>query len=310
MTEIPGLENFRLNFSDGSLLGLQFCIAFIMFSVAITIKTEHFTLLFKRPKPVLVGLISQLFLLPLITFLLIKLISPTIGIGMGMILVAVCPGGNVSNFYTMVSRGNVALSVSLTAIVTMLSIVTIPFFFTLWAGWSFGQEETIALSVSPLDMILNVFVIMGIPLILGLLFAHRFPRLASKIGQVAKWISFGILILFLVGAVSQNVEAFTTYGSQLWPLVVAHNALAFGAGFIWARTLKCNRSDTRAICFETGIQNATIAFGLVFTFFGGNGAMAIIIAIWGVWHLIAGATLSGIFALVGKRTTASPVGNS
>jgi BASS family bile acid:Na+ symporter len=299
--EIPGLNDFELNFSDGNLIVLQLSIAFIMFAVALSIKYEHFTLLLKKPKPVIVGLASQLILLPAITFVLIKLISPPVGIGMGMILIAVCPGGNVSNFYTMVARGNVALSVSLTSIISVVSIVTIPFLFALWAGIAFPDNTSIMLSVSPSEMILNVFLIMGVPLIAGLFFTHKLPNIAARIAPVTKWLSFAVLIGFLTIAVSQNTGTFISFTAELWPLVALHNASAFAGGFILAKIMKCSLENVRAICFETGIQNVTIALGLVFAFFDGNGAMAVITAIWGVWHLIAGATLSAFFLIRSRK---------
>lgn len=300
MREIPGLNSFELNFSDNNLIALQLCIAFIMFSVALSIRTEHFSMLFKKPKPVIIGLISQLILLPAITFLLIKSISPPVGVGMGMILIAVCPGGNVSNFYTMIARGNVALSVSLTAIVSVASIFTIPFFFAVWAGLAYPEDTSILLSVSPLEMIANVSLIMGLPLVIGLVFTNKFPTVAHKIGKFTKWLSFLILIGFLGVATMQNIEAFTTFSGKLFPIVLAHNGLAFLSGFAFAKLSKLSTENIKAICFETGIQNATIALGLVFAFFQGNGAMAVITAIWGVWHLIAGATLSAFFFAKGK----------
>lgn len=304
MNEIPGLDRFMLNFSDNNLIGLQLCIAFIMFSVALSIRLEHFNLLFKKPKPVIVGLTSQLILLPAITFLLIKLISPPVGVGMGMILVAVCPGGNVSNFYTLIARGNVALSVSLTAVISIVSIASIPFFFSLWMELTYPLDTSITLNISPSKMITHVSLIMGLPILIGLTFTHKLPKLARRISGFTKMFSFLILTVFIVVSLSRETETFIKFSAQLWPLVAFHNAVAFATGFTFAKLSKCGINDVKAICFETGIQNATIALALVFTFFEGNGSMAVTTAAWGVWHLIAGAALSALF-LVKKRKTST-----
>lgn len=300
MKEIAGLDSFVLEFSESNLIGLQLCIAFIMFSVALSMRTEHFSLLFKNPKPLIVGLTSQLILLPAITFLLIKFISPPVGVGMGMILIAVCPGGNVSNFYTLIAKGNVALSVSLTAIISIVSIVSIPLFFTLWMKLTYPLDPAITPNVSPSEMITQVSLIMGLPIIMGLTFTHKLPKLASRISGFTKLFSFLILIAFIGVSLSREAEIFMKFSAQLWPLVAFHNAIAFAAGFAFAKLSKCGIDDVKAICFETGIQNATIALTLVFIFFEGNGSMAVTTAIWGIWHLIAGAALSALF-LVRKR---------
>lgn len=301
MNDIAGLDAYVLNFSSNDLIGLQLCIAFIMFSVALSIRTEHFLLLFKNPKPVIVGLTSQLILLPAITFLLIKFISPPVGIGMGMILVAVCPGGSASNFYTLIARGNVALSVSLTAIISVVSIVSIPFFFALWMKLTYPLDLSIIPHVSPLKMITHVSIVMGLPILIGIAFAHKLPKLASRISGFTKWFSFLIFIGFIAVSFFRETETFMKFSAQLWPIVAFHNAIAFAAGFTFAKLSKCGIDDVKAICFETGIQNATIALALIFTFFEGNGSMAVMTAIWGIWHLIAGAALSTFFLLLRKR---------
>lgn len=296
LIELKELESFRLNFSDGSLLVLNLCIAFIMFSVALSLKTEHFTMLVKKPRSMVIGLVSQLLILPLLTLLIILLFDISLSIGLGMILVSVCPGGNVSNFYTMMAKGNTALSVSLTAIVTCLSIFSIPYFFGLWSGLVYNEAAEISLEVSVTEMVTAVFLVMGIPLIIGILFATRFPDITRKVQKPAKWVSYLILIGFLAFAVAQNVNAFAKYAGDIFLIVVGHNLVSFSGAYLWATLMKCPKPDRKSITIETGIQNATIAFGLVFAFFGGNGAMAIVAGMWGIWHLIAGAGLAAIFS--------------
>ncbi len=150
------LDHIRLNFSEGGLFFLNVTIAFVMFGVALNIKLSEFREVFTKPKSVITGLISQFVLLPAVTFLFILVLKPTPSVALGMILVAACPGGNVSNFMTSLAKGNIALSVSLTALATMLAMVMTPANFAFWGDlyikfYEKGGAELRFLSISPAD---------------------------------------------------------------------------------------------------------------------------------------------------------------
>ena len=129
------LDHVRLNFTPSSLIFLNIALSFVMFGVALDIKFENFEEIIRKPKSALVGIISQTFLLPAFTFLLVLLLNPTPTIALGMILVAACPGGNISNFISSMARGNVALAISLTAISTSMAVFFTPFNFAFWGGF-------------------------------------------------------------------------------------------------------------------------------------------------------------------------------
>ena len=290
------IDLVRLNFSPESLRILNICLGFIMFSVALALKPEHFRQLFKTPRSVLTGVFSQFLLLPLATFGLILALQPMPSIALGMILVAACPGGNISNFISLLAGGNAALSVSLTAISTLLAIVLTPLNFMFWA--SLLPETGALLTDIKLDvweMCKTVILLLGIPLVLGMFVAHRFPAFTKKITKPSRILSLLIFAGFLVVAFTNNFDAFKKYIGVIVGLVLLHNALALATGYLFARSMRLDEADRRALSIETGIQNSGLGLLLIFSFFDGLGGMAIVAAWWGIWHIIAGLTIAGIW---------------
>jgi BASS family bile acid:Na+ symporter len=288
------LDWIRLNFSDGSLLLMNITIAFVMFGVALGIKLSNFKKLLKNPKPVLVGFLSQFILLPTITFLLVLIIRPTPSVAMGMILVAACPGGNVSNFISSIAKGNVALSVSLTGIATIAAIFMTPFNFAFWGHlYSQTSELVIPFNIDAWEMMKTVLILLGIPIVLGLWFSQKFPDITQKIKKPIQWISIIIFIGYVVAALSSNFTYFLKYIHLILLIVFIHNALAFTVGYYFPTLFKLPQIDKRTISIETGIQNSGLGLVLIFNpnLFNGLGGMAFIAAWWGVWHIIAGLCL-------------------
>jgi bile acid:Na+ symporter, BASS family len=289
------LDWVRLNFSTGGLLFMNITIAFIMFGVALGIRLEHFRMLISRPKPVLIGVFSQFIALPALTFLLVILIRPTPSIALGMILVSACPGGNISNFISSVAKGNVALSVTLTAIATISAIFMTPFNFALWGKlYTDASNLVIPISIDPVEMLKTVIILLGIPVVLGIAFASRFPALTQKIMKPIRSISLLLFLGFIVAAFSSNFGYFLKYIHLIILIVLVHNALALSTGFTLGTLGKVARKDRRSLTIETGIQNSGIALVLIFNprLFDGLGGMAFIAAWWGIWHIIAGLVMS------------------
>lgn len=288
-----GLDHAILSFNRASLLVLNGCISFIMFGVALDLKVVHFNALFKTPKPILVGVASQLVLLPVVTFLLVLIIEPSPSIALGMILVAACPGGNVSNFYTSLSNGNVALSVSLTAITSLLAFITTPLHFTFWAG-HYAPTAAIIQSVQlhVWDVIMTVLLILVFPLGLGMFVNGKYPKTTLQIAKPIRRLSILIFGVFVVGALSANFDHFVHYIFSFLFIVFIHNAVALGTGFSLAKLTGLDQPEIRSVTIETGIQNSGLALVIVFEYFDGLGGMAIIAAWWGVWHLISGALVA------------------
>ncbi|WP_421976230.1 bile acid:sodium symporter family protein [Roseivirga seohaensis] len=298
------LEQVRINFSNDSVGLLNFCLGFIMFGVALNLKKDNFISLINNKKAVFTGLASQFLLLPAFTFLLIFLIKPHPGLALGMILVAACPGGNVSNFYSMVGKGNIALSVTLTAIATIVAAFATPFNFSFWGNLSPETSEIIkSIGLSFTDMFKTVSIILVFPLLLGLLVSSKTPKIASIIEKPVKVISFLILMAFIAVATLDNLDVFKNYIHYVVALVLLHNLMALGIGYFTGKLFKNSEQDCRTISIETGVQNGGLALVLIFNFFDGNGPMALIAAWWGVWDIFSGYIIASLFAYRSKRST-------
>ncbi len=302
------LDHVRLNFSPTGLLALNITIAFIMFGVALDIKFQHFKDVIMKPKSAIVGLVSQFILLPAITFLFILVLNPTPTVALGMILIAACPGGNISNFMSALAKGNVALSVSLTAVATLSATFMTPLNFALW-GKLFINRYTSAsagnylvpIEIDLFQMVQTVIILLGIPVITGLLFAHYLPKLTLKIKKPIRQLSIIIFIGFVIILLSANFDHFMRYIHLVFLIVLIHNGLALSTGLGMATLFKLPKTDRRTISIETGIQNSGLALVLMFNpkIFPPElelGGMTIIAAWWGVWHIISGLILSTIWS--------------
>lgn len=290
MSEIDAV---RLNFNPQSLWALNAIIGLIMFGVALELKPRDFKAVLVMPKPVLIGLAAQFVLLPAFTYLLVLAIRPVPSVALGMMLVAACPGGNVSNFLTHHARGNTALSVSMTAVSTAAAIVMTPLNLALWAGM---YEPTAAIlravSLDPLDMLFAVALLLGVPMIAGMTIGYRFPRLVARVHRPVRAVSLAIFGLFVVGALAANWRHFIDWVGFVVFAVFLHNATAIASGWAAARAAGLPERDRRAVAIEVGIQNSALGLILIFNFFGGLGGMAIVAAWWGIWHLIAGLSVA------------------
>ena len=283
------MEPISIQFSPASLTALNICLAIIMFGVALDIKWIHFTELLNQKKAVVVGLVSQFIVLPVITVILIAVLPISTGMAMGMLLVACCPGGNVSNFYTQMARGNVALSVTLTAWSSLAAFLITPLSFLFWASLipslSIGVKS---FDVDFISIMVNMLSILLLPLVLGMLVTRYLPTLSRKIASPIRLVSMLLLTGFIVVAVLKNQEAFGAYLGNVFWIVLLHNGLAIVLAFYFSAAFKNGEAVNRTIAIETGIQNSGLALILIFNFFDGNAAMAVVAAWWGVWHLISG----------------------
>jgi len=298
------LDNVRLNFSPAGLFALNITIAFIMFGVALDIKIQHFKDLVMNPKSVIIGVISQFFLLPVVTFLFIMLLNPTPTVALGMILISACPGGNISNFMTAMAKGNVALSVSLTAIATLAATFMTPLNFALWGKLFVNHYNNVGagnylvpIEIDFFQMVQTVVILLGIPVAIGLFFAQYLPKITAKLKKPIRQLSIVIFIAFVIILLSANFDHFMRFIHLVFIIVLIHNGLALLSGFGAATIFKLPNIDRRTVTIETGIQNSGLALVLMFNpkIFPPElelGGMTIIAAWWGVWHIISGFGIS------------------
>ncbi|MWD29030.1 bile acid:sodium symporter family protein [Aquicoccus sp. SCR17] len=290
---MKSIDEITLNFGPDSLLLLDAILAIVMFSIALDLKPGDFRIFLRQPRPVLTGLVSQFLLLPALTFLLVLALQPRPSIALGLILVAACPGGNISNFITHRAGGNTALSVSLTAFATVGAIVLTPFNIALWGSLYEPTAEILrATYIDPVKVAITVGFMLILPLCLGMLLNHRRPDLARRIHNPMQWLSMAIFALFIIGALAANWAFFLGYAGAVAGLVILHNGLALLGGNLISRLAGLSEYDRRSITIETGIQNSGLGLVLIFAFFGGLGGMAVAAAFWGIWHAVSGILLA------------------
>jgi len=294
--QAEAIDQVRLNFNPQGLMVINIAIAVMMLGVAIDLKLDDFKRIARAPKAPLIGLFAQFVLLPALTFVLTLILRPHPSMALGMILVAACPGGNLSNVMTYLAKGNTAVSISMTAVSTIVAIVMTPLNLAFWGG---RQPATASIlrrgSLSPVDLLVTVFLILGIPLVAGVVLARVFPKLADRVRRPFKLFSLGFFLLILAGALAANWSYFLHYVGAVAFAVLVHNALALNIGYWSGRAARLARRDCRAISIEVGIQNSALGLVLVFNFFDGLGGMAIVVAWWGIWHIVGGLTAAFLF---------------
>ena len=287
------IDQVALNFSESSLLMLNALIGLMMFGMALDLKTEDFKRIVRIPKAPAIGLGAQFILLPAFTFLLTLILRPSPSIALGMILVASCPGGNLSNIMTYLAGGNASLSVGMTAVSTAAAVVMTPLNLSIWGNLNPDTAPILRqVSLSPVDLFLTIFVILAVPLVLGMVVARRYPGITETIRKPFKVFSVVVFIGFVGVALAGNWQNFLDYVGIVVFAVLIHNALALSLGYGAGRLAGLNMRDTRAVSIEVGLQNSALGLVLVFDFFDGLGGMAIVTAWWGIWHIIAGLTVA------------------
>lgn len=311
---IASLDAIDVNMNKTGMDIINIVLAFVMFGVALGIKPSSFLDIVRKPKSMVVGIICQIVLLPALTFLLTitfkNWISPMIALG--MILVAACPGGNISNFITSFSRGNTELSVSLTAFNTAACIVTTPLNFSFWGKMylNFAEKRMILpdLDIPFWEIFKTIVILLGVPLLLGCLCSQYLPKLTKVLKKPMQYLSIAFFIAMVVLTFGNNIDAFMKCIRYIFLIVLVHNLLALGIGFGTGTLLRVPYKDRRTLTIETGIQNSGLGLVLLFNplifnpeIWANNGGMVVITAWWGVWHIISGLTLAYLWKVRGRK---------
>ena len=307
--QLEALNAVSINFGQGGMTIVNFILAFVMFGVALGIKPQTFKDVFKNPKSVIVGIILQWVGLPAVTFAIALALSPWITpmIALGMILVASCPGGNISNFISSLSKGNIELSISMTAVTTAFAPLVTPFNFFLW-GSLYSQiiafKSDIPTLVIPFfPMLEQILLLLGVPIFLGLLFARYFPNATKKITKPAQVLSLLLFIGMVIVSFSQNFQIFLDNIFYVFFIVMLHNASALATGYFGGKLARVPEADRRSFTVEIGIQNSGLGLILLFNpaifppeiWHGHYGGMLFITAWWGIWHIVSGLSVAYYF---------------
>jgi len=313
---MDGIDTIPVNFSQTSAFYLNIALALVIFGVALDIKIDDFKRIF-RPgrtggrviaKAPLIGLVGQFLLFPAATFLLASSMTLPGTVALGLIILAACPGGNLSNYVTHLGKGNSALSISMTAISTAAAVIMTPFNISFWASMNPAVNEQIAsrsFRLDPVSIGLQILLLLLVPLGLGMLTAAKAPRVTRVLKKFLSVFSVVVFFVIVVGAIAANWGTIVAYADQVWLVVLVQNLLGLGLGFVGATLLKLETRDRRAVTIEVGMQNTTLGLLLMVTQFPAEmrGGMMMVGAMWGIWGNITGFLLAYIW----RRRTARAV---
>lgn len=287
------VDAVQLSLDADGLWILNLVIGLVMFGVALDLRWRDFSRMGKTPKGPLIGLVTQFALLPALTYLLTLVLRPAPSIALGMILVAACPGGNLSNFLTYLARGSTAMSVTMTAVSTVAAVFFTPLNLAVWGSLNPRTAPILqAIALEPADLFQTIFIILGIPIVLGMLCAHFLPTVALRLHAPFKIFSIVAFVTFVGIAFVKNFDVFVNHVGWVALAVFLHNGMALTVGYWTSRFAGLAESDCRAIAMEVGIQNSALGLVLVFRYFHGLGGMALVAGWWGIWHAISGLTLA------------------
>lgn len=310
--QLEALNALTINFGEGGMKIVNIILAFIMFGVALGIKMDTFKEVFTKPKAVIIGVLLQWIGLPAVTFAVALALSPLITpmVALGMILVASCPGGNISNFMTSLSKGNIELSVTLSAISTAFAPFVTPLNFFFW-GSLYNQiismnSDIPRLVIPFFPMLEQILLLMGVPIIIGILCSRFCPGFTKKISKPTQYLSILLFLVMVIASFSQNFKLFITHLHYICIIVLIHNACALATGYFGAAAAKLPFKERKTLTLEVGIQNSGLGLILLFNqnifppeiWHGHYGGMLMITAWWGIWHIISGLTVSTLFKRV------------
>ena len=270
----------------------------VMFGMGMTLRIRDFKLVFQRPRDVFIGALAQFTIMPALAWLLAKGFGLPPELAAGVILVGTCPGGTSSNVMTYLARGDVALSVSMTMTTTILAPIVTP----LLTWWLAGEWVEISLSA----MMLSIVQVVILPIVLGIIINTFFEASVQKVVTLLPLISVTAIVLIVGGVVSVSSQRIMETGLLIMLVVMCHNLLGYGIGFLLAKLLHMNMAKAKAISIEVGMQNSGLATSLAMLHFGATAAIPG--AIFSVWHNISGSLVANYLAsrMNKEEVTAEP----
>jgi BASS family bile acid:Na+ symporter len=268
---------------------LSLVLATMVFSVALELKIDDFRRVAQTPRAVVCGLIPQFILLPIGTWAATMVLDLPPNVEAAMILVASCPGGSLSNVITHFGRGNTALSVSVSAVASLIALVATPFNF----AWMVAANPATAgwlrtLAIDPSGIWISLLLLLAVPMALGLLFSHKLPALTARIQKPLANFSLIALLAFIVLGLIKERQLLTLGLLPTLGVVVLHNASGLLFGYVTSVAMKVSERDRRAVMIEGGMQNSGLALGIIAIQFNSDLGMVVIASLWGIWHIVSG----------------------
>lgn len=295
------VDQVLINIDARGQLVLGLILALILFGVALELRPADFIKVFRKPLAPITGLVAQTLVLPAVTWVITMILQPQPSIALGMIVVAACPGGNLSNLMTHLARGNTALSISMTGVSSLLAVFTTPLNILFWAAMNPATAALLRqVSLEPWSFLGQTIPLLAVPMIVGMAVMHFRPGLADRLRRPFQILSFVFLIGFIVAATAANSRYFLSFLGTILPLVVLHNAIAILIGWGAAKLWRLDDRDTRAMAIEVSMHNSGLGLALILNNFDALGGAALIAAGWGIWHVVSGWALAAWWTRKGR----------
>lgn len=282
------IDDVKINLDFSLVVALNLIIAFNMFLVSLSLRLSDFRQIVNNPKSAAVGLLSQFVFLPFFSFIFTLLVPMQPSIALALIMAASCPGGNLSNVFTYLAKGNLALSVSLTAVGFPIAMLATPLNFGFYTALHPEVSKLVAsVGIDPLKFLTAIFLNMLVPLVIGCYVGSRFERFYKAVSPYTS--KFALLSLTLVVFVGfkDNLGILQEFGQQYVGFAIAHNILVLLVGYFSARLFFLPKQDVRSITIETGIQNCPLGTVLILTFMPNLGGALVTITFWGAWQILS-----------------------
>mgnify|MGYP004621731115 FL=1 len=271
-------------------------LGIVMFGMGMTLKLSDFKVVFTKPKAVITGILSQYIIMPLLAFLLVKIFNLDPALAVGVILVGSCPGGTSSNVMTYLAKGDVALSVGMTACTTILAPVVTPALVLLLGGAT--------INVSYVSMLMSIVQVVLVPIVLGFVINHFFEKFAQACAKVLPLVSVIAICLIIMAVVAANAAKIMTVGWLIVVVVMLHNLCGYALGYGVGKVLGLSRDQMRTLSIEVGMQNSGLATSLATVHFATMPLAAVPGTVFSVWHNISGAIYANILARTAKEEPA------
>ncbi|WP_141013995.1 bile acid:sodium symporter family protein [Nocardioides sambongensis] len=307
------IDDVPTELSQGMQWAFRLLIAVFLFGIALDSKPDDFRAALRRPGVFGTLLVTQYAVLPLLTLGLLVLLDPHPSVALGMIFVICCPSGSVSNLITHRARGDVALSVSLTAVSNLTALVATPAAFAFW-GSLYPDTDRLLTSIrlDPGDMAIEILILLGAPFALGIWVAHRWPDFTDRMRRPVEIATLVFLVTLAAGALAGRIVDLAPFLGAVAGAVLLQNALSFIIGYGAGRISRLPEPGLRAMTIEIGMRNTGLALVLVLAYFDGLGGAILLVATWAVWDVVFGLLLAGWWRRRPMRSdqTQQPTGNA
>lgn len=290
------LDSIDIGAGGAVTVGLKILIALFLFGIALDTRPADLLVAARRPAVIAVALITQFVVIPGLSVLLIPLLDLPVSVALGLLLVACCPAGNLSNVLAYRARADVALSVTLTAVSNAAAAAATPIALVAW-GSLLPETATLldAVDLSRGSVLAEVVLLIATPFAAGMTVAARRPAFARRARRYVEPLTLGLLLVVLVGGVAANISTIIAFTGVIGVAVVAQNLMSLTVGRLTATACRLNLSAARAMTLEMGVRNTGLGLVLALSFFPSAAGVAVTVALWGLWDVATGFALASLW---------------